>query len=335
MPKTKSFSIAMAYCGAVIGAGFATGREVVDFFTTYGSPGLVGVLVATGLFVWAGIVILNITHQEPVYSYIDLLKYLLRFRVLVVVVDLLFLATLLVGVGVMTAAGGAILADWGLWYPGGCAIFLGTCVTILRAGGRGFVKVNAWLVPGLAVMIVGLCLAKLALPVVNLPRPGVYGSALLYAAYNIAIAAVALSTLKGQLNKKAAFWGGLGGGLLVGALLLAIYLATQSGGHSEIPMLDVASAVLGRWQWIYQLTLAAAVLTTALANMHGLASRVTGKSWYQSGLVIIAVMGLVISQYGFANLVGLFYPLLGLCNIVLLAGLCYYSVTRLTGKLNR
>ncbi len=34
----------------------------------------------------------------------------------------------------------------------------------------------------------------------------------------------------------------------------------------------------------------------------------------------------MLAQIGFAGLVDLLYPLLGICNIVLVAGLCYYSL---------
>jgi len=328
MPRSKSFAIAMSYCGAVIGAGFATGREVVDFFTVHGRQGLAGVLLAMILFMWAGTIILDVTHQNPVYSYLDFLKIVLRYRPLVFVADLLFLGTLLVGVGVMTAAGGTILAGWGIWYLGGCVLFLAVAVLVLRKGGTGFIKANSWLVPGMAIVIASLCIFKISVPVTT--NIGPYGSALLYVAFNTAIAAVALATLKGHLDKRVVIWGGLGGGLLIGILLLLLYGATQGViGHPGIPMIQLAELLMGRWQWIYALVLLASVFTTVLANLHGLASRVAAPGRYWFMLLIVAGMGLVVAQYGFANLVKFIYPLLGMCNIVLLLGLCYYSFNRL------
>lgn len=325
MPKSNVFSIATAYCGAVIGAGFATGREVVEFFTVYGRRGIWGVVVATVLFMWAGVIILDVTHNNPVYSYLDFLRSVLVHKPLIVLADILFLATLLAGTGVMTAAGGAILAGWGVNNTLGCAIFLVVCILILAWGSTGFIKANSWLVPGMALIIVALCLAQISRPALSVSA-GPYGSALLYVAYNIAIAAVALSTLKEHLTDEVVLWSGLGGGLVLGVLLFLVYLATSGlPGQVEIPMGEIARLWLGKGQRIYELVLIIAVLTTALANMHGLACRVASQGRYWPVLILVAGMSLLISRHGFVSLVGLLYPLLGMCNIVLLAGLCYYS----------
>lgn len=44
-----ALQIAFTYIGTVVGAGFASGKEIVEFFVQYGSQGLVGILLATGL----------------------------------------------------------------------------------------------------------------------------------------------------------------------------------------------------------------------------------------------------------------------------------------------
>lgn len=324
----NSFAVAMTYCGAVIGAGFATGREVVDFFSGYGNRGLAGVGLATLMFAWVGVVILDVTHRNPVYSYLDLLKIVLPWKWLVLLTDFMFLATLLAGVGVMTAAGGTVLKGWGLRYAIGCAGFLALCILLLRTGGKGFIKANCWLVPGMAAAILILCIAQVSVPALGGYVRGPFSSALLYVSLNTAIAGVAMSTLKEKLDQQAVLLGGFGGGLLIGLLLLVIYGATAGMESYEIPLLRLAEIWLGKWQWVYALVLFAAVLTTALANLHGLASRVVKGREYWLCVIGTACAGFIIAQCGFASLVAFLYPLLGLCNIVLLAGLCYYSLNK-------
>ena len=46
--------LVMGYLGAVIGAGFASGQEIMQFFVNYGSCGLTGALTATFLFALMG-----------------------------------------------------------------------------------------------------------------------------------------------------------------------------------------------------------------------------------------------------------------------------------------
>jgi uncharacterized membrane protein YkvI len=328
----NSFAVAMTYCGAVIGAGFATGREVVDFFTAYGLGGLIGVVIAAAMFSWIGVVILDVTHSNPVYSYIDLLAVVLPGKMLIRLADLMFMGTLLTGVGVMAAAGGTVLKGWGLPYMVGCAVFLACCLLLLRRGGTGFVRANCWLVPALVIAIVVLCLVQISTPASAGFMDSPLSSALLYVSFNIAIAGVALSTLKSRLDKPGVIWSGICGGLLIGLLLLVIYGATRGVENYDIPLLRLAEIWLGKWQWIYAFALLAAVFTTALANLHGFASRVAGGKKYWPCLIGTAIGGFILAQRGFASLVAFLYPLLGLCNIVLLAGLCYYSLSKLFMK---
>lgn len=42
----KSITIAMAFVGIVIGAGFATGQEVLQYFVAFGTMGIIGAALA-------------------------------------------------------------------------------------------------------------------------------------------------------------------------------------------------------------------------------------------------------------------------------------------------
>ena len=50
----QSLLIAMAYMSVVVGGGFASGREVVEFFTGYGVWGIGGSIVSAFLFAFVG-----------------------------------------------------------------------------------------------------------------------------------------------------------------------------------------------------------------------------------------------------------------------------------------
>ena len=45
--------VAATYIGTVVGAGFATGREIVEFFTVNGFYGTIGICIS-GFFIWLG-----------------------------------------------------------------------------------------------------------------------------------------------------------------------------------------------------------------------------------------------------------------------------------------
>ena len=50
----KIFSYGGSYFGAVVGAGFASGQEVMQFYTNYGVMSMIAILVAMVIFIWIG-----------------------------------------------------------------------------------------------------------------------------------------------------------------------------------------------------------------------------------------------------------------------------------------
>ena len=50
----NSINLAGAYIGIIIGAGFASGQEVLQFFTSFGIYSVLGIVVATALFAFLG-----------------------------------------------------------------------------------------------------------------------------------------------------------------------------------------------------------------------------------------------------------------------------------------
>ena len=56
----KTVSIAMAFVGLTVGAGFATGQEVIQYFMSFGLTGLWGVLIAGVVMTISGAVFLQL-----------------------------------------------------------------------------------------------------------------------------------------------------------------------------------------------------------------------------------------------------------------------------------
>src|SRR5699024_11429237 len=70
----KSIQIAGAYIGLIVGAGFASGQEVLQFFTSFGWYSLLGAGIATLLFAFLGMQITQlgselqtISHNKVIY----------------------------------------------------------------------------------------------------------------------------------------------------------------------------------------------------------------------------------------------------------------------------
>ena len=134
--------------GGVIGAGFASGQELIVFFVNYGSAGLVGALWAVLLLLLGTGLILESCAKHRASSYGQLFRAL--DRKLSILLEGLYGLFLLVGSSVMFAGMGAAASS-----PGKdlalriCSALL--VYAILRGGVSSVVKVGGWLAPLLAV----------------------------------------------------------------------------------------------------------------------------------------------------------------------------------------
>lgn len=119
----------------MVGGGYGTGREIVEFFTRFG---FIGGLMALGIAFVALAVVLALTYEfarlHRVYDYRNFFKRLLgRFWV---AFEILMVLQFLIALAVLASASGSILRDnFGLPYMAGLAIML-VVVGVLTFYGR-------------------------------------------------------------------------------------------------------------------------------------------------------------------------------------------------------
>jgi len=334
------FKVMVLYAGAVIGAGFASGQEILQFFIVFGPDGLWGVALAGALFCYLGGLVMFLSASMGAANYRDLYRVVLGGapgRVM----DLLSLSMLPGSIVVMLAGGGAVFSE-----QLGLPRLLGTMLTaliviaVIFMGLQGVITANAVLVPVKVVAILLICLLALAFshPSTETRRAVMdpfydtrinWGwSALLYVSYNMVVPAAVLSSLGRSVSLRAGVLGGMLGGLVLGALaFLMVYTGLcfypRVTGY-EVPLLFIAGSlgpavktVLGALIWV-------AILTTAIADTHGFASRLSANSpGYKAAGVGVVLICLPLSSLEFSLLVKVLYPLFGYAGLILLAALLF------------
>lgn len=65
--------MASIYIATIVGAGFASGREIVQFFTSYYRGGFYGILLTGVLFAFIGYTVLNKVYLERIQNYEEFL----------------------------------------------------------------------------------------------------------------------------------------------------------------------------------------------------------------------------------------------------------------------
>lgn len=345
--KIEPVKIAATYMGAVIGAAFASGQEIQQFFVAYGQKGFLGVFLAMILFCFFGALVLYISERIQAKSYYDLLEFMFDRRI-TKLFDLLIALILLAGLGIMMSASGALLKQqFGL--PNNLGIFImALIVAVVMWGGiRWIYAINLILIPLKIIITIGISLYILSVRGIewSVPltlAPKVTGNfvlaSILYVSYNMLLTAVVLCTIYIPGQKKANIRGGIAGGIGLG--ILAFIIATvcfsfyPDSMFYQVPMVYIASFCGPIIQHIYAFVIWMAILTAAVSSSYGFAKRVAQKTGWSyriiGSLSVIIVLPLV--RLSFMSLVSSVYPLFGYFGIIILLGLLTIPFKRKRGN---
>lgn len=345
-PIKQRLMIIMGYLGAVIGAGFASGQEIVQFFVGYGEPGFTGTMLAAVLFAVSGGMLLYTAHKQKMSNYQDILAYLLGNN-LGRVVDFLLAIFLFLGISTMLSASGAVFYEH-LYLPKYLGIMLAYVMVViaLAAGKRGLIYSYSLLVP-VKIILLLLIAGYVALFVSDVQVTAGAAwlhpqgqtawpvSSILYVAYNFSLAMVVLSEYQSISSQRDGIIGAVEGGLLLGLLVVVSYCALSkflpTVLHYQVPMLYVAGHISPSAKLVYTIVLWMGILTTAIANAYGFAQRFshfTGLS-YGFCLILCMTLALPVSTQSFSGLVNRIYPAFGVLGVLILSALIYKSIKKL------
>ncbi|MBO8159666.1 MAG: hypothetical protein H0Z36_08930 [Thermosyntropha sp.] len=333
----------MGYLGAIIGAGFASGQEIVQFFVVYGNYGLKGAVLSGAFFAIFGMMLFYIAHLKGISNYQAMLAYILGSK-LGMIADFMLAIFLFLGTSTMLAASGAVFYEH-LYLSKNLGIFLACFLVIffLIMGRKGLFMSYNILVPVKILLLLAIsgyaAFGIEARPVeaytaFMFPQNMKFWflSSLLYVAYNFALALVVLTEYQTVTSFHTGILGAGLGGIVLGVLIIFTYDALgrflPSVMFYEVPMLYVSGNISRTVKYVYTAVLWVGILTTAIANVYGFAQRFAHFSGisYQICLVLCIALALPLSLQSFSSLVGVVYPLFGLLGMVILFALAYKTI---------
>ncbi len=334
-----SWQIAFTFIGTVVGAGFASGKELLVFFVQYGVQGLIGILLATLLFTWAGTQVMLVSHRIQARSYQDISAYLFG-KTLGLLFHVLLLIVLLGTTSVMLAASGAVFIET-FQFPSQAGIWL-TMICIYLVAHRGLHaihSVNSVFVPLLIAFTCYIFIhhVKPWEPLlddgvlVESVRPLVWiSSPLYYVSLNVALAQAVLVPIGKESKREGPLiYGGVLGGLGIGLLLLLGYLSIRTHmpeiQQADMPMIYLLSGSGRGMSILFTLLVYAEIFSTLIANVYGLAQQLQRFLVLSTSLLIlfILVVCYFVSFIGFSSLLSFLYPLFGQIVIIFLLMLLY------------
>ncbi|MEN3005480.1 YkvI family membrane protein [Dehalobacterium formicoaceticum] len=332
--KTKAldWQIAAVYIGTVIGAGFASGQELMQFFVRFSIKGLYGVLLTGLAFTFFGGIIIYLTKLHGFHTYKDFLNWQLGTR-MTGILDIIILIFLFLGFSVMLSGSGALFEEQlGLPKIMGIIITQVLVVLSLMARDEGVLWFNSILIPILVIILTvvsGISLFSAA----TVNQGSIFDpfadslvvnnwvlSSFLYIAYNMINVLVVLVALTAD-KKETSPWGGVMGGFILSLISLLIVAALLAAGETiyvyQIPMLYLAYQVSPIIFYFYGVVLWGAMITTAVADAYGLCQRLS-YAWsmpYNLILLIVVILSIPFAMYDFTLLVSKVYPVFGFMGL--------------------
>ena len=327
MSWIRSLQIGFTFIGTVVGAGFATGREVMQFFTRFGHWGVPMIAVATALFVWLGARTMLISARIGARSYEDLNRHLFGDR-WGVRISRLMLVVLLGANAVMLAGAGTIFSEQlGLNYELGLLVTAVGCFVFLRRGMSGILAINTAVVPLMAAFGLYIVFRMLGDPPGSLEGLaqrtdasllGVGLSPFLYAAYNLTMAQTVLAPLGSAIRdprtiRRGAAVGGIGIGLMLLAGHVSMSARMPDIARYEIPIGGIAQEIGGWIHSAYVLIVFLEIFTTLVSDQYGIALQLTSRFHWPQPAVSAGLLAVCFAagQFGFGTLLSLLYPLFG------------------------
>ncbi|MET3657237.1 hypothetical protein MKY15_09805 [Sporosarcina sp. FSL K6-1540] len=340
----KVLKMGSAFIGIIVGAGFASGQEVLQFFTSFGLLGIVGAIISTAFFAYLGMVLTRLGSRMQTTSHKEVI-YKISGRYLGIIVDYIIIITLFgVGVVMIAGAGANLNQQFGLPpFVGSLLMIVLVMLTVMLNVDKvvGIIgSITPFLI--LAVVLVSIyCLTTMDTsfavldPIaqgVKTTLPNWFISSINYVSFNIAVGASMTIVMGGtEKDEKIAAWGGFVGGLGLGILILlshlAIFAKIETVGDAEMPMLAIINDVSPILGIFMAFILYGMIFNTAVGMFYSFGARFIqiGTKKFNVFVLITLIIGFGLSFVGFKELVAKLYPTIGYLGLFLVVALIYAS----------
>ena len=347
--KGTVIKIAGAYVAWVMGSGFATGQEILQFFTSYGYASVI--LIGMNLlgFLLIGPMILQAGFENGEQSHF---QYFCGKR-LGTFYDWFLPLSMFAGMVILISGSGATLQEYyGLNHYVGALIMAAAALTAYIAGFQRFIRIVSFIGPAIIAFVVVIGAVTLlrdadGLAYVNdypdamqakQPVPFPWLSGLLYISYNLSGGSKYYSALGGSAHTaKEAVWGAVIGtiALMAAILLMNCAMLTDIGQTAvqDVPTLYLTKKISYSLGAVFSIILIMGIFSSCSAMLWTVSEKFvqqgTGKSRIFAACVCLAAF--LLGLLPFAQLVGKIYTGLGYVGLLFAGCVIYKRVSRITG----
>ncbi|MDF2614154.1 MAG: transporter [Clostridia bacterium] len=347
--KILVLQIATIFIGSIVGAGVCSGRELNQFFATYGIAGFLGLILCGVLYMVLGKVIISITTRYRVSSYnefVDLVcpKVIARF------INIILTLFLLSSTSIILAGSGSIINQYfGVPKWVGFTIMIVISSIFLLRNTEGLFEVNSIVVPTLMIVMSAVFFTYVFqnpshitysyMFLIPRQKSNLMLSTIVYVSFNILTIIGVLVPLACEIQKPKE----IVKGIIVGSIILTVlsmfimFLMLVNPFYPkmyEVPLLAVANQTSKLLQICILGVMWLEMFSSQVSNIYSLSHFMENKFKikYHTAIFLVAAVAAPFSVIGFAKLVEFLYPLYGVLSLVfLIYCMSFYIKTRKAG----
>lgn len=331
--------VSYSFIAALIGAGFASGQEILCYFSVFGMNGAFGIALTALLsfiFIYFVLSVSSSCGLYSVRSFLDISSVpFIKKAIRITLVGFSFSVY-----AAMLSAFGEIMSEFGISMHTGAFVAAALCAIALCLGNSIVFDINGLIGLILTAAIVASCAYMIRYREYHTFRdltPAVVNAGV-YSGFNLLSTLPILTVMSRRISHRSeAATAAFISAAAVGVMLTMIYIliATYHGKIplGELPMLTLAARQSRTFAAIYRGILIAASITTLLSSGGSVLEAMPGRITPLS-VILLSFSGFLLSCVGFSRLVSSAYRICGSIGIAATVYIIYLCIKTKNNSVN-
>lgn len=324
--KYVDFGFIFLILGAIIGAGFSSGKEIIVFFTGSGNFSYLLIVSITFFLYFILSSLIKLGEKVKPNNIKDINKTLFKksskfFDIFILIGLFIFITAMVAG---LNSIGGLIFEN--INFPVLTIISIFFAFFIVLNGYDAIKQVNNFLMPIVLVFITFISIfslftkssSSIIIPTNFKEFVKYLTLGICYISYNIVFSSGLIVEKSKDFSKKKSKVNSIVISLVLGFLIFIINLALLKGNYnnlySDLPMLNLAFNINGVVGYLFGFILWFSILTSLISSLYMLVN--TFKLNKYLSCAIFLTLSFILSFFGFSYIVNFLYPLQGLIGLI-------------------
>ena len=347
-----AFRIVLAYLSFIVGAGFTTGQELLQFFVNYGNYAYLGAILTAIIVMFGTRQISKLGYRLDADTYEISLHHIFG-KVFGTIIDYLVIFFLF-GLTVMMVAGGGSALNQGFDVPiwiGSLAIII-LLFIVLQLNFDRIITLLGFVTPFLVIAVLIIAGYNILNPTIHFDEVAqhiqpskasgpywwweaiIYGGVIIGNSFSF-LTIIGNDAISHKSARRGAFYGGLAFSLLLLIMIGGLLANIQNANSVDIPTLLLANDIHPWLGILMSAVMVGVIFNSCIGMLYPFLTRFTKprSTKYKLLLVVSLILAFVLSFVGFVDLVNYVFTLFGYIGLIItLALLIRWIYNKFTDK---